>query len=86
MEKKWITSNDEKVRRKHRANEKEGWIPMSQAWKSTSDQYAPSHDIRCRCTSTDRIVGIKSAGGIIDTKNMSMDEVISLCRKNHFCK
>lgn len=73
-----MTSHDERVRKRHLANEKEDWIPMEKAWTGTGDFYAPSHEIRCRCTSTDRITGIKTASGIIDVKNMSFEEIILL--------
>lgn len=85
MEKAWETSNDEKVRPEHIANQAEGWIPMEKTWKGTGDDYAPSQDINCRCTSTDRIIGIKSISGIIDTKSISLEEIIALHKKNHFC-
>lgn len=60
MEKKWETSNDEKVRPEHKANEDEGWIAFDKTWSATGDEYAPSMDINCRCTSTDRITAIKT--------------------------
>lgn len=85
MEKKWETSNDEKVRPDHVANQAEGWIPMEKSWKATGDEYAPSHDINCRCTSTDRIVGIKTGHGILDTKSMSFAGLIETARKNGIC-
>jgi len=62
MEKLWETSSDEKVRPEHKANEDEGWIKMEDTWQATGDEYAPSQDINCRCTSTDRITAIKTAG------------------------
>ena len=81
MEKKWETSQDEKVRPDHVANQAEGWIPMDRSWKATGDTYAPSHDINCRCTSTDKIIGIKTARGVIDTKSMSLLEIVNTARK-----
>lgn len=62
--KKWKTSHDEKVRRTHSENEAAGWIPLDQPFPGTGDQYGPSsNDIRCRCTSTTRIVSATSADG-----------------------
>jgi len=60
MEKLWQTSHDDKVRKRHTMNESAGWIPLKNQFPGTWDQYAPSTiDIRCRCTSTTRIVGVK---------------------------
>lgn len=86
MEKQWETSNDEKVRPDHVANQSEWWIPMDKSWKATGDEYAPSHDINCRCTSTDKIVGIKTARWILDTKLMTFPELIETARKNGICR
>lgn len=86
MEKKWETSKDEKVRPTHVMNWEQGWIPMEKEWWATGDLYAPSRDINCRCTSTDRIIGIKTANGILDTKSMSFMELIETARKNHICR
>jgi len=47
MEKKWMTSHDEKVRPEHQANEAEGWIPIDQ-YHGTGD-YIPPSDLGCRC-------------------------------------
>lgn len=58
---------------------------MEKSWKATGDEYAPSHDINCRCTSTDKIVGIKTSRGILDTKTMSFAELIETARKNGIC-
>lgn len=59
VEKTWATSHDDKVRATHNANEAAGWIPLSAAFPGTLDQFAPStNEIRCRCTSTHRIVAI----------------------------
>jgi Phage Mu protein F like protein len=85
MEKAWETSNDEKVRPEHAANQAEGWIAIDKSWDGTGDEYAPSQDINCRCTSTDRIIGIKTSDGIIDTKLMSINDILTIARKNHFC-
>lgn len=60
MEKLWQTSHDDKVRQRHTANETAWWIPLDKQFPGTWDQYAPSTiDIRCRCTSTTRIVWVK---------------------------
>lgn len=65
MEKEWTTSHDEKVRPNHTANEAAGLIPLDQAFPGTGDQFAPSiNEIRCRCTSTHQIAGIKKDGKI----------------------
>jgi hypothetical protein len=64
MEKKWNTSADEKVRPTHALNGSQGWIPFEKTWAGTGDEYAPSHDINCRCTGTDRIIGIKKTASI----------------------
>lgn len=85
LEKKWETSKDEKVRPTHAQNEGEGWIPFDKNWTGTGDEYAPSHDINCRCTGTDRIIGIRTKGGIVDTKGMELGNIIQLVNKKHFC-
>jgi hypothetical protein len=59
MEKKWATSNDDKVRKTHKQNQQDGWIPLNKEFSGTKDQFGPStNEIRCRCTSTHRIIGI----------------------------
>lgn len=66
LEKHWRTSQDERVRAKHTANEEaivegheKGWIPLEMEFPGTKDQFAPSiKEIRCRCTSTHRITAI----------------------------
>ena len=67
-----MTSHDEKVRPRHKANEYKadgtpvGYIPLDQPFPGTLDQFAPStNEIRCRCTSTHKIVGISGEKGII---------------------
>lgn len=62
--KEWATSNDDKVRPTHMDNEEAWPIPFDDPFPWTDDQFAPSHDINCRCTSTHEITGIKSANGI----------------------
>lgn len=65
LEKEWQTKHDDKVRPNHVANEKAGAIPLMQAFPGTGDQFAPStREIRCRCTSTHKIVGIKTISGV----------------------
>jgi uncharacterized protein with gpF-like domain len=60
MEKKWVSSNDDRVRKTHAENAQAGWIPFGSLFPGTGDEYAPSQkDIRCRCTSTSRIIGQK---------------------------
>jgi len=59
VEKFWSTSHDDKVRPTHTANEAAGWIPLTNSFPGTLDQFAPStNEIRCRCTSTHRITAI----------------------------
>lgn len=72
LEKHWRTSQDERVRAKHTANEEaivegheKGWIPIDMEFPGTKDQFAPSiKEIRCRCTSTHRITGINDGKSI----------------------
>lgn len=60
VEKLWSTSKDDKVRPNHTANQAAGWIPLGKPFPGTQDQFAPStNEIRCRCTSTHRIVAIQ---------------------------
>lgn len=60
LEKEWTTSHDDKVRHNHTKNEAAGPIPLDKPFPGTGDQFAPStNEIRCRCTSTHQIVGIK---------------------------
>lgn len=59
LEKKWASSDDDKVRPEHMQNEEAGWIPFDEEFPGTGDQYAPSFDINCRCTSGDKVVAIK---------------------------
>lgn len=69
MEKKWTTSHDEKVRRNHSQNEADGFIPLDKEFSGTGDEFAPStNEIRCRCTSTHKIVAIKTASDRIVMK------------------
>jgi len=57
MEKKWVTSNDLKVRPSHYTNQSDWWIPLNNYFTGTGDTSAPSNvDYRCRCTMTSRIV------------------------------
>lgn len=81
MEKVWDTKWDALVREEHLQNEDDGWIPLDQPFSWTWDMFAPSEDFNCRCTGSDRIVGIKTADGIVEVKSLA--EVIQ--RKNNFC-
>lgn len=47
MQKSWGTSQDDLVRPAHSANEREGWIPLDDAFSSGHDR--PPTDPRCRC-------------------------------------
>jgi hypothetical protein len=47
MEKVWGTSQDERVRADHRANEDAGWIPLDSAFPSGHER--PPSDPGCRC-------------------------------------
>lgn len=82
LEKYWTTSHDDKVRKRHKANEAAGWIPLSQQFPGTGDQFAPStNEIRCRCTSTHRITGIDDGKQIHPIpKGMSAIDI----KKKHF--
>lgn len=64
MVKEWATSNDELVRPDHMENQEQGQIPLEDNFSGTGDEYAPSSDFRCRCTSSTEIVGIKSMNGV----------------------
>lgn len=44
--------------------------------------YAPSEDINCRCTSTDRITGIKTSHGIVETVGLDVDTIKKLFYEN----
>lgn len=85
MEKKWNCHIDGKERDTHRENDLKWWIPFDDIWEATWDEYAPSYEINCRCNSTDRIIGIKTANGLLDTKEMSLLQIIELSQKNSFC-
>lgn len=86
--KKWTTSRDDKVRETHRANEADGEIPLASAFSGTGDLYAPSTvDINCRCTSTHKIIGIKSLKcigrieGVAGKSNMEIKQIFEKVRK-----
>lgn len=65
LEKSWQTSDDDKVRPTHTENENAGWIPFSDEFPGTGDEFGPStNDINCRCTSTHKIVGIDDGKSI----------------------
>ena len=54
---------------------------MEKTWKATGDEYAPSHDINCRCTSTDQITGIKEVRKISEDKS-EFDNLIEKIKTN----
>lgn len=89
LEKHWRTSQDDKVRPKHTANEaaiveghQPGWIPLDMEFPGTKDQFAPSvKEVRCRCTSTHRITAINDGKSIHPISKGSSPEDI---RKKHF--
>jgi hypothetical protein len=82
LEKIWATKEDEKVRRTHTANQAAGWIPLSASFPGTLDQFAPStNEIRCRCTSTHRIVGIDDGKSVHPVRKGASAEEIA---KKHF--
>lgn len=81
MKKIWATSEDEKVRPEHMANEAEGWIDFEDTWSGTGDEFAPSTDINCRCTSTHQITGIKDGKSIHHIPKGTPPEEIA---KKHF--
>ena len=56
LQKKWVTSHDEKVRDSHNDNANEGRIDLNKEFSWTGDMYAPSKQFRCRCTSTTKII------------------------------
>lgn len=82
LEKYWTTSHDDKVRKRHKANEAAGWIPLDRPFPGTADQFAPStNEIRCRCTSTHRITGLTDGKQIIAIpKGMTAEDI----KKKHF--
>lgn len=47
MEEKWMTSEDDKVRPEHAANEAEGWVPLDHVF--SSGDVSPPTDPGCRC-------------------------------------
>lgn len=55
VEKRWSTVGDDRVRDSHKANEADGWKDFSQGFSGTGEQFAPSSDFRCRCTTQYRV-------------------------------
>jgi len=55
IEKKRSTVKDSRVRASHRANEWEGRVGFDHTFAGTWDQYAPSTQFRCRCTTLYKI-------------------------------
>ena len=55
VEKKWSTVGDDRVRASHKANEADGWKDFSQGFSGTGEEFAPSADFRCRCTTQYRV-------------------------------
>ena len=62
MMKEWQAKKDMKTRPTHAQNESDGMIPLDQPFSGTGDEYAPSQEFRCRCTSSTEIVGVKKNG------------------------
>lgn len=81
LKKIWATSEDDKVRPEHTQNEAEGFIDFEEAFSGTGDQYAPSTDINCRCTSTHQITWINDGKSIIPIAKGTSPEEIA---KKHF--
>jgi hypothetical protein len=48
MQKQWLTVGDHRVRADHKANQKQGWIPLDDAFQDGTGR--PPADPGCRCT------------------------------------